>query len=125
MPQEKHRYQTRYLTRYLRSMWVAEKVFLDLGVQGGVTYDRFLGRSAQMAHVLVEMGVVTGDRIVAQVEKAPEMLMLYAACVQGGFVFLPLNPVYTSADTTYFLQDSDAALLVSDKGEAWANLGVS
>lgn len=58
-----------------------QKVFLDLAVQGEVTHNWVLGRSAQMAHVLVDMGAVTGDRIAVHVEKAPEMRMLYAACV--------------------------------------------
>ena len=73
-------------------------------MQGGVTYDRFL------------------DRNVVHVEKTPEMRMLYAAYVQGRFVFLPLNPAYTSVETTHFLQNLDAALLVSDEGEAGATL---
>ena len=36
-------------------------------------------------------GVRPGDRVAVQVEKSMEALGVLWACVQGGFVFLPLN----------------------------------
>jgi len=38
--------------------------------------------------------------------------MLYAACVQSGIVFLPLNTAYTANEVNYFVEDSGASLMV-------------
>ncbi|MDJ0684807.1 MAG: malonyl-CoA synthase [Alphaproteobacteria bacterium] len=85
---------------------------------GAVRYCDFVARAARLAHVLVDQGATPGDRIVVQVEKSVEALALYAASLQAGAVFLPLNTAYTTAEVTYFLQDSGARLLVCDETAA-------
>jgi len=45
-------------------------------------------KSAQIAHCLTALGITPGDRISVQVEKSPEMLCLYLACLRAGFVFI-------------------------------------
>ena len=47
-----------------------------------------------------------------QVEKSPEALLLYLACVQAGAVFLPLNTAYTLAELAYFIGDAEPAVVV-------------
>ena len=76
------------------------------------TYARFLALAARMAHVLVDRGLVPGDRLAAQVEKSPEALALYAACAQAGVIFLPLNTAYTVDELTYFIENSGARMVV-------------
>ncbi|MCR9152182.1 MAG: malonyl-CoA synthase [Rhodobacteraceae bacterium] len=88
--------------------------FLRLEDGSVVTYAGFLGLGAQMAHVLAHGGLQPGDRLAAQVQKTPEALALYAACVQAGVVFLPLNTAYTTDELTYFIQDSGARMIVYD-----------
>ncbi|MGH0002515.1 malonate--CoA ligase [Pseudovibrio ascidiaceicola] len=83
-----------------------------------LTYAQFLATTAQLAHTLVANGLNPGDRVAAQVEKSPETLALYAACVQAGFIFLPLNTAYTSDELSYFLDNSGASLLVCDGANA-------
>jgi malonyl-CoA/methylmalonyl-CoA synthetase len=85
------------------------------------THADFLAQTAQLAHVLVDAGLTPGDRLAAQVHKSPEALALYAACVQAGVVFLPLNTAYTASEVTYFIEDSGARMLVCD-GSAEAAL---
>jgi malonyl-CoA/methylmalonyl-CoA synthetase len=53
-------------------------------------------------------GLKPGDRVAAQVAKSPEALALYAACVQAGLIFLPLNTAYTVDELTYFIENSGA-----------------
>jgi malonyl-CoA/methylmalonyl-CoA synthetase len=81
------------------------------------THGTFLERAAQFAHVLAARGLRPGDRLAAQVEKSPESLVLYAACVQAGVVFLPLNTAYTVDELTYFIDNSGAALVVCDPAQ--------
>ncbi len=79
-----------------------------------LTYQALVAQAARIAHVLREAGLSPGDRLAAQVEKAPEVLALYTACAQAGIVFLPLNTAYTTDELAYFVENSEAALLVCD-----------
>ncbi|SEK27535.1 malonate--CoA ligase [Pacificibacter marinus] len=79
-----------------------------------VTHQAFLATAAQIANAMTEIGLKPGDRVAAQIEKSPEALALYAACVQAGLVFLPLNTAYTVDELTYFIENSGAALVVCD-----------
>ncbi len=88
------------------------KPFLILADGGTVTYGEMLGLSAQLARLLVALGVEPGDRVAVQVDKSPETLMLYLACLRAGAVFLPLNTAYTLAEVEYFIGDAEPALVV-------------
>ncbi|MCX7566648.1 malonyl-CoA synthase [Sulfitobacter sp. F26169L] len=91
-----------------------DTTFLHLPDGGVITHAAFVRRAAQLAHSLCAYGVQTGERVAVQVEKCPDMLALYAACVQLGAIFLPLNTAYTAAELSYFVEDSGAVLLVAD-----------
>lgn len=88
------------------------KTFLYQADGQTVSYDAFLKRASQFANALSKLGVKTGDRVVVQVEKCPDNLAIYAACVQSGAVFLPLNTAYTPPEVEYFVNDSGATVLV-------------
>ncbi len=49
-----------------------------------------------------------------QVEKSPEAILLYLACLRTGGVFLPLNTAYTPAEIEYFLGDAKPRVFVCD-----------
>ena len=68
--------------------------------------------SARYAHLLRQSGVMPGDRVAAQVEKSPEALFLYLACLRAGAAFLPLNTAYQQVEIDYFLEDAKPACLV-------------
>jgi malonyl-CoA/methylmalonyl-CoA synthetase len=78
------------------------------------SYATFLATAARLAHVLTARGLKPGDRLAAQVHKSPEALALYAACVQAGVIFLPLNTAYTVEELTYFIDNSGARMVVCD-----------
>ncbi|NKW78062.1 malonyl-CoA synthase [Rhodobacteraceae bacterium R_SAG7] len=78
------------------------------------THARFLDQVAQIAHVLTKAGLMPGDRVAVQVEKSPEALALYGACVQAGLIFLPLNTAYTADELSYFIENSGASLVICD-----------
>ena len=98
----------------------AEKAtpFLHLADGSTWTHARFLELAAQYAHVITDHGLRPGDRLAVQIEKSPQALALYAACVQAGVVFLPLNTAYTVDELTYFIENSGAALVVCDPARA-------
>ena len=88
--------------------------FLQLDNGQVVTYDEFLQRTAQIAHVLQNSGVSPGSRIVVQAPKQADTIALYAASVRAGAVYLPLNTAYTMAELDYFISDAQPALIVCD-----------
>ena len=89
-------------------------VFLTLPDGTEVTHDAFLRMAAQFAHVIRAAGVAVGDRMAVQVEKSAEALALYAACVQAGVIFLPLNTAYTAEEVRYFAENSGAKLILCE-----------
>lgn len=91
------------------------KAFLMFADGSQQSYNSFLSQTAQFANVISQLGLVVGDRLAAQIEKSAEALALYAACVQSGVIFLPLNTAYTPAEISYFIGDSGAKLLVADR----------
>ncbi len=76
------------------------------------SYGDLVHASARIAHLLVELGLVPGDRVVAQVEKSPEALLLYLACLRAGVVFVPLNPAYQRHELAHFIADAAPRLVV-------------
>ena len=88
--------------------------FLILQDGSIITHADFLKKTAQFAHLLSGSGIEPGDRLAAQINKSPEALALYAACVQAGIVFLPLNTAYTVDELNYFVENSSARIVVCD-----------
>lgn len=88
--------------------------FLFLADGTTLTHDGFLRLAARYAHGFVGLGLKPGDRVAVQIAKSPESLALYAACVQAGLVFLPLNTAYTASEVSYFVENSGARLFICD-----------
>jgi len=63
---------------------------------------------------LKALDVQAGDRVLVQVEKSPEALLLYLACLRCRAVFVPLNTAYTPAEAGYFAGDCTPRLIVCD-----------
>ena len=93
----------------------SEKSFLILPDGRELTYAGFLAMASRFAHVLRDKGVEIGDRVAVQIGKSAEALAVYAACVQAGAVFLPLNTAYTASEISYFVGDAEAKLLICDE----------
>ena len=68
--------------------------------------------SAMMANLLQSLGLPEGARIAVQVEKSVEAMILYLATLRAGFVFLPLNTAYQSAEIEYFIGNAEPAVVV-------------
>ena len=88
--------------------------FLHLEDGTTLTHDAFLRKAAQIGGALVELDLSAGDRLALQVHKSPEALAVYAACVQKGIIFLPLNTGYTASELDYFIENSGAKLVICD-----------
>jgi len=102
----------------LRAAWQdRSKVALESGDGRKITYGQAIELSGKLANALKSLGVKPGDRVAAQVEKSPEALFLYLACLRAGAVYLPLNTAYTIAELEYFLKDAEPVLLVASPAD--------
>jgi malonyl-CoA/methylmalonyl-CoA synthetase len=77
-----------------------------------MSYGEMAQLAERLAAALAARSVVAGDRVIAQVEKSPEAIALYLACLRLGAVFVPLNTAYTAAELEYFLGDAAPKLAV-------------
>ena len=71
--------------------------------------------TAMMANLLVSLKLPAGARVAVQVEKSVEAMMLYLATLRAGYVFLPLNTAYQSAEIEYFIGNAEPAVVVCSR----------
>ena len=92
----------------------SDRVFLDIPGGPAITYGAFLEESARIANVIAAEGLEAGDRLAVQIPKSATALAVYAACVQTGVIFLPLNTAYTPDEVAYFVGDATPKILLCD-----------
>ena len=104
------------LYAHLRQAFPADLDATAIETDAGQCYSwRDLDRStAMLANFLQSLDLPAGSRIAVQVEKSVEALMLYLATLRAGYVFLPLNTAYQSAEIDYFLGNAEPAVVVCD-----------
>ena len=78
------------------------------------TFGEMDQRSNQMAHFLINKGLVSGDRICVYLENCVEMIDLYIACAKIGVIFVPINILYKEREVTHILSDAEPKLLFAD-----------
>jgi malonyl-CoA/methylmalonyl-CoA synthetase len=89
-----------------------DRIFIKNADGRTITYGDLFDQSGRYANVLCACGVTFGDRVAVQVEKSPEAILLYLACLRLGAVFLPLNMGYTLAELDYFIGDAEPRVVV-------------
>ena len=91
-----------------------EKELLCTAGNRSYTYQKIADISAQIAHSLTNLGAVPGDRISVQIDKSPQSLCLYLACLRAGLVYHPLNLGYKKSELEYFLGNAEPTLVICD-----------
>lgn len=94
-----------------------QRLFLETDQGRRLSYGEMLALTRRVAAALASLRIAPGDRIVAQVEKSPEAVALYLACLQLGATFVPLNTAYTLAELEYFLGDAAPGVAVVRPGD--------
>jgi malonyl-CoA/methylmalonyl-CoA synthetase len=108
----------------LRAAFPADLDQAAVETDNGLVYSwRDLDRAtAMMANLLRALSLPRGSRIAVQVEKSVEAMMLYLATLRAGYVFLPLNTAYQSAEIEYFVGNAEPAVVVcSGKNFGWVS----
>ena len=108
----------------LRAAFPAELDTVAVETDQGLSYSwRDLERStAMLANLLQSLNLPEGARIAVQVEKSVEAMLLYLATLRAGYVFLPLNTAYQSAEIEYFIGNAEPAVVVcSSRNFGWVS----
>src|SRR5512135_2787022 len=104
----------------IRSRSPADRSQPVIEVPGGPTcsYADLDAATARYAGFMTGLGLAKGDRVAVQVEKSPEAIFLYLACVRAGLVYLPMNTAYVDNEVDYLLGDAGPSLVVCDPARA-------
>ncbi len=111
------------LYQLLTSRWAANasKCAVETPAGTRLTYAELDAAVAKHAGLIRDLGVEPGKRIAVQVEKSPDALILYLACVKAGVAYLPLNSAYQEHEVDYFLGDAEPAVFIHQpKSSEWA-----
>jgi len=68
--------------------------------------------TAMLANLLDSLELPAGARVAVQTEKSVEGLLLYLAVLRAGFVYLPLNSAYQTAELEYFIGNAEPSVVV-------------
>ena len=78
--------------------------------------------TAMLANLLRSLQLPEGARIAVQVDKSVEAMLLYLATLRAGYIFLPLNTAYQSAEMEYFIGNAEPSVVVcSRKNFGWVS----
>ncbi|MEQ9661561.1 MAG: AMP-binding protein [Parasphingopyxis sp.] len=118
--------QANLFARFLAAAKQAgDKPFLVEGDTVRLSYADLDRETARRAAALAGLGAQPGDRIVVQVDKSIENVLLYLASLRAGLVYVPLNTAYTPAELDYFIGDAEPAVVVCDPAKEQAIAAVS
>ena len=88
--------------------------FLHVPVGPSLKYSDTDEASGRFHAALASLGVSKGDRVVVQVGKSIESVVLYLACLRIGAIYIPLNTAYTPVEVSYFIDDAEPKVLICD-----------
>jgi len=88
--------------------------FLNLPDGHTYSYADLHHQSGRIAHHLTKLGVHKGDRVIVQVEKSPQNLFWYFACLRAGFIYIPLNTAYLEHEVEYFIGNAAPSFALCD-----------
>lgn len=88
-------------------------LFLETETGERYSYADLDKTSAQFASFLTGLGVAPGERVAVLVEKSPQALFLYLACLRAGLVYLPLNSAYQEGEVGYFFDNAEPKIVVA------------
>ncbi len=98
-----------FAERFLQS---PSRVFLSADSGESFSYADVERETARYSNFLIDLGLRAGDRVAAQVEKSPQAILIYLACLRAGLCYLPLNNAYQQGEIRYFLNDAEPAVAI-------------
>ncbi|HEX6039303.1 MAG TPA: amino acid adenylation domain-containing protein [Longimicrobium sp.] len=85
------------------------------GADGALTYAALAARSAEVAAALRTRGVGRGSLVAVCLDRSARMVAALLGVLRAGAAYLPLDPEYPADRIAYMLDDSGAALLLTER----------
>ena len=79
------------------------------------TYSELERRANQLAHYLHALGVQPGERVGLCVDRSVSMMVGLLGILKAGATYIPLDPAYPVARLSQMMEDSQAAMLVTQE----------
>lgn len=79
-----------------------------------ITYRELNEKANQLAHYLINSGVVQNDVIALRIDKRIEMIVSILGIIKAGACYLPINLSYPKDRVEFMISDSNAKLLLCD-----------
>lgn len=83
------------------------------GVGGPLTYGQLDERSRQLARLLFDRGIRSGDHVAILLENRPELLVVAWAAQRSGLYYTPVNWHLTADEAGYVITDCGAKVLLT------------
>ena len=102
------------LYAFFRSRFAGNEARCALRTPDGrrMSYGALDAATARLGNALLRRRLRPGERIAVHVDKSPEAVVLYLACVRAGLVYVPLNTAYSDAERGRFTADCAPSLVV-------------
>ena len=78
-----------------------------------LTYGELNVRANQLAHVLINWGVVPDTPVAIALERSTEMIVALLAILKAGGAYLPLDPEYPVERLAFMLEDSGSRIILT------------
>ena len=83
-------------------------------IDNTLTFGEFEARSNRLAHFLRHEGIQTGDVVVLLMERSVSFAVAASAVMKAGAAYLPIDPECPSDRIAWIIQDSGAAIALTD-----------
>jgi malonyl-CoA/methylmalonyl-CoA synthetase len=101
-------------------MQTPSQIFIETDAGESFSYAEVDRETARYANFLMGLSLRLGDRVAVQVDKSPQAVFLYLACLRAGLCYLPLNNAYQQGEIRYFLADAEPAIAIcSPQNQGW------
>ncbi|HET6851468.1 MAG TPA: amino acid adenylation domain-containing protein, partial [Pyrinomonadaceae bacterium] len=93
-----------------------------IGEDNQLSYEAVNRRANQLAHHLRQLGVGPETRVAILLERSPEMIISLLAVLKAGGAYLPMDPAYPSERLRFMLEDTRAAVMISQQAlaDSWS-----
>ena len=100
-----------------------DSTFIENTDGSTISYGELEEESAKYANGLSELGLQPGDRVSVQLNKSPEVVFIYLACLRANLIFHPINTAYKENELSFLLNDAKPSVFICEK-EIYKNLSL-
>ncbi|MDF1999858.1 non-ribosomal peptide synthetase [Peribacillus frigoritolerans] len=99
---------------FKQQLFEKSKALAVKGPQVSYTYEDLNSRANQVANAIIDMSIPTGSIVGIRMKRSPDQIASILGVLKSGCAYLPIDPATPVNRIQYILEDSKAAMLVTD-----------